>query len=110
VGDRLLVILVQPDSRVREALACALEASGHEVLQVSAATWAVPLLREDAPDVVVVERASRGYERLLDALDDLDVYVPVVVTRFALAPPWSRAVDGDVAREVLRSVEVAARR
>ncbi len=104
-GEPLFVVVAQPDSAVRDALAAALEHQGHEVLPLSAASWAVPRLQQELPDVVVVDRAAHGFDRLLDALDDLDVFVPVVVTRYGVAPRCARS--DEMARDVLRQVELA---
>lgn len=55
-------------------------------------------------------RATPGYERLLDGLDDLDVAVPVLVTRFADMPEPYRTVGSAEAVALARRIEAAARK
>ncbi len=106
----LHVLVVQPDGPTGAALAGALRAAGHEPVVVSTASWAAPFVREHRPDVVILERSAAGYEVLLDAIDDLDVHVPVVVTRFRDLPVSLRAADELEAAVVARCAEDAALR
>jgi DNA-binding NtrC family response regulator len=108
VHPQLLVLVVQPNDAIGRAITGAMSASGHEALMVATATWAVGLVREDPPDVVLLERSAAGYERLLDALDSLGVSVPVVVTRFKEVPSSSRCIDPAQVAALVRQVEEIA--
>ena len=105
---QLRVLVVQPDSDLAARLACAISESGHDAVVISAASWAVPLVREEPPDVVVVERTAPGFGRLLEALDDLELRVPVLVTRFSDVPRPYRATDAPVFACLVRRVEDTA--
>jgi hypothetical protein len=104
----LLVVVVQPDRAIGSTIACAVASCGHRVMSVPAASWAVPLVRCDLPDVLVVDRAAYGYGRLMAELDVLPVPVSLVVTRFAPARCSARFIR-DAAAEIVRRVETISR-
>jgi hypothetical protein len=100
---QLDVIVVQPDEVIGGIVVDAMAESGHTVTRLSAASWAVRGVREDPPDVVVLERRAVGFEQLLDALDSLGV--AVVVTRFSEIPGIDEWLAGPQARALVRRVE-----
>ncbi len=105
---QLLVLVVEPDQEVADALAAAISAAGHRPVVVSAATWATALLSRHAPDVVLLERSAPGYERLLDAVDDLDFHVPVLVTQLRDLPASCPLDEQLLAAIVVHWIENAA--
>jgi DNA-binding NtrC family response regulator len=105
---QLFVLVIQPDVEIGRLLVCALAASGHQAELVSAASWAVPLVRDEPPDVILLERSAHGFELLLDAIDDLRANVPVLVSRFAAVPPAFRHPDAAVVAAIVRRAEAAA--
>lgn len=99
----LEVIVVQPDEAIGSIVVDAIAESGHTVTRLSVASWAVPVVRQDPPDVVLVERRAVGFEQLLSTLGDLRV--AVVVTRFSEVPGVEGWLDGSQARALVRRVE-----
>jgi CheY-like chemotaxis protein len=105
------VVLVQRDPQVRRLLTSALEATGHVVVALPCGTWLAPLLRDrPLPDAVVLDHGARGYDYALDVLDDLDVEVPVVATRFDASSRWEPPSGEETARQLIRDIEKATRR
>lgn len=105
---QLFVLIVQPDLDIGCTLASAILAAGHDADVVAAACWAVALVRENPPDVILLEQRAAGYERLLDTLDGLGVHVPVLVTRFSSVPPAYRRIEPPVLAALVRRAEAAA--
>lgn len=101
------MLVVQPDSDLGARLASALSRCGHNAVSISAASWAVPLVRAEPPDIVVLERTAPGFERLLGVLDGLNGRVRVLVTRFSGVPQPRRWLDAPLAACLVRRVEDA---
>lgn len=105
---QLFVLVVQPDLEIGRLVVSAIAASGHRAELVSAASWAVPLVRQDPPDVVLLESSAQGFEQLLDVIENLRVNVPVLVSRFANIPSAFRRPDSKVIAAIIRRAEAAA--
>lgn len=110
MNPQLFVLVVQPDSGIGRLIVSAVTVSGHHAEMLSAASWAVPVVRRSCPDVVLVESTAHGFDDLLDALDDLEVTVPVLVTQFRKIPPAFRTPDATVIAALVRRAEAAAYR
>lgn len=111
IQDRLRVVLVQRDARMRGLLARALEAEGHSVVALPCGAWLAPLLAgRPLPDAVVIDAGAAGKDRALDALDDLDVAIPVVASPPPDEPRAAPGADGETARRLLRDLDAATGR
>lgn len=105
---QLRVLIVQPDPELGAGLVYAMSRSGHDAVTVSVASWAVPLVRAQPPDVVVLERRAPGFESLVKVLERLNVRVAVLITRLLEVPQPHRWLDAPLVACLVRHVEDAA--
>jgi len=75
------ILVVEDEPAIQELVACNLELAGHRTLRAESAEQAMQMVREELPDLIVLDWMLPGINGM----------------EFALAPSWRQAHPGGAA-------------
>lgn len=88
------VLIVEDKKNIRTLIAVNLRARGYDTLETETAEGALPLLREESPDVMLLDISLPGMDgwELLEVVADEDGFAPPPVAIITGTPPSARTI------------------